>query len=606
MPGFVDTGLNVVHVDDVAAGHLTAAMRGRTGERYILGGENMSLAAILAEVAAVVGRRPPQLKIPYGIAFPAAVGAELAARITGREPFVTIDGVRMARKKMYFTSAKAARELGYSSRPARASDRRRRQLVRGQRVFAMTVVATETRGERGGSVETPSGKGRGGENFPVGSWLIRRDLRPHVHAFYRFARNADDIADNPALAAADKIRRLDRMAAVLDGGPGDDSPAAAAMRESLIATGTTAQHCHDVLHAFRLDATKLRYRDWDELMEYCRYSASPVGRQLLDLHGERRDAWPASDALCSALQVLNHLQDCAEDYRRLDRVYLPTADLAAAGIDVSALAAPTANPQLRRVFDGLLDRTLAADRKGAGVAGAGRRAGAEAGERGHRRTRRAAGEPSAPWRPAGGAGQTDEIGFSRLFRDQLAQGQGSVSEAALHAEAGPANDIELRDVIRRRVAAAGTSFYWAMRLLPDERRDGMFAVYAFCREVDDIADDDGPAAQKLQALDDWRREIDRLYAGRPRHLVARALREPVLRYDLRQQDFLAVIDGMEMDAAADIRAPDLATLDLYCARVAGAVGHLSVHVFGDASAGRVWRRRIARPGVAVDQYPARP
>ena len=221
----------------------------------------------------------------------------------------------------------------------------------------MTVVATETREVRGGSVETPSGKGRGGENFPVGSWLIRRDLRPHVHAFYRFARNADDIADNPALAAADKVRRLDRMAAVLDGGPDDDSPAAAAMRESLIATGTTAQHCHDVLRAFRLDATKSRYRDWDDLMEYCRYSASPVGRQLLDLHGEGRDAWSASDALCSALQVLNHLQDCGEDYRRLDRVYLPTADLTAAGIDVSALAAPTANPQLRRVFDDLLDRT---------------------------------------------------------------------------------------------------------------------------------------------------------------------------------------------------------------------------------------------------------
>ena len=119
MPGFVDTGLNIVHVDDVAAGHIAAAMRGRTGERYILGGENLPLAAILAEVAAAVGRPPPRLKIPYGVAFPAALAAELAARITGREPFVTIDGVRMARKKMYFTSVKAKRELGYSSRPAR-------------------------------------------------------------------------------------------------------------------------------------------------------------------------------------------------------------------------------------------------------------------------------------------------------------------------------------------------------------------------------------------------------------------------------------------------------------------------------------------------------
>ncbi len=114
---------------------------------------------------------------------------------------------------------------------------------------------------------------------------------------------------------------------MLDGAPGDDAPAAAAMRQSLAATGVTAQHCHDVLRAFRLDATKLRYRDWDDLMEYCRYSAAPVGRQLLDLHGESRDTWPASDALCAALQVLNHLQDCADDYRDLDRVYLPLGDL---------------------------------------------------------------------------------------------------------------------------------------------------------------------------------------------------------------------------------------------------------------------------------------
>jgi hydroxysqualene synthase len=208
-------------------------------------------------------------------------------------------------------------------------------------------------------IETPSGKWRSAENFPVGSFLIRRDLRAHVHAFYRFARNADDIADNPMLTAGDKIRRLDRMAAILDGAPGRDSPAASAMRASLIETGVCAQHCHDVLRAFRLDATKLRYRDWDDLMAYCRYSASPVGRQLLDLHGESREAWSASDALCSALQVLNHLQDCVDDYRRLDRVYLPGNDLAAEGIGVEALADPVSRPELRRVFDRLLDRTNA-------------------------------------------------------------------------------------------------------------------------------------------------------------------------------------------------------------------------------------------------------
>jgi farnesyl-diphosphate farnesyltransferase len=220
----------------------------------------------------------------------------------------------------------------------------------------VTALASETP-SLAAPVETPSGKGSGDENFPVGSFLIRKDLRPHVHAFYRFARNADDIADNPHLAADDKIRRLDRMGEILEGTTGDDSPAASAMRQSLAVTVTTAQHCHDVLRAFRLDATKLRYKDWDELMEYCRYSASPVGRQLLDLHGESRDTWPASDALCSALQVLNHLQDCAEDYRNLDRVYLPLELMGEAGVGIDALTAPVSSPGLRRVIDSLLDST---------------------------------------------------------------------------------------------------------------------------------------------------------------------------------------------------------------------------------------------------------
>jgi hydroxysqualene synthase len=208
-----------------------------------------------------------------------------------------------------------------------------------------------------GSLETPSGKGRGDENFPVGSFLIRRALRPHVHAFYRFAREADDIADNPDLAAEEKVRRLARMGAILDGAPGEDSPAAAAMRRSLAETGLSAQHCHDVLRAFTMDATKLRYRDWDDLMGYCRYSATPVGRQVLDLHGESRDSWAFSDPLCDALQVLNHLQDCVADYHALDRVYLPERDLAECGSAIADLDRPSASPGLRCVIDRLLDGT---------------------------------------------------------------------------------------------------------------------------------------------------------------------------------------------------------------------------------------------------------
>ena len=119
MPAFVDTGLNVVHVDDVAEGHLLALDKGRLGERYILGGENMRLSEILAEIAALYGRKPPTIRLPHAALMPLALGAEAWARITGREPFVTLDGLRMARKLMFFSSEKARRELGYEPRPAR-------------------------------------------------------------------------------------------------------------------------------------------------------------------------------------------------------------------------------------------------------------------------------------------------------------------------------------------------------------------------------------------------------------------------------------------------------------------------------------------------------
>ncbi|MGE0121186.1 MAG: squalene synthase HpnC [Dongiaceae bacterium] len=209
------------------------------------------------------------------------------------------------------------------------------------------------------AVETPSGKSTASENFPVGSFLLPARLRPHVATFYAFARAIDDIADNPALAPADKIVRLDGFAAALTGAaPGPGYEKAERLRESLAATGVPAQHGLDLIAAFKLDAVKLRYADWRELIEgYCMLSAAPVGRYLLDLHGESRGGWPASDALCNALQVLNHLQDCRDDYRQLDRVYLPQDWLAAAGVGVEALDAPAANPGLRRVIDRCLDGT---------------------------------------------------------------------------------------------------------------------------------------------------------------------------------------------------------------------------------------------------------
>jgi dihydroflavonol-4-reductase len=119
MPGFVDTGLNLVHVDDVAAGHLAALRQGTVGERYILGGENVLLGQMLADIAVLCRRRPPRLRLPRAAIFPIAYGAELVARMTKREPFVTVDGLRMAAHRMFFEDGKARRDLGYTSRPYR-------------------------------------------------------------------------------------------------------------------------------------------------------------------------------------------------------------------------------------------------------------------------------------------------------------------------------------------------------------------------------------------------------------------------------------------------------------------------------------------------------
>jgi len=212
------------------------------------------------------------------------------------------------------------------------------------------------------NVETWSGKDRGDENFPVGSALISPRLRPHIHAFYAFARNADDIADSPALPPADKVARLDMMEDVLLGRRAAGSPSALRLRASLAETGVTPDHATELLVAFRRDAGTPRTATWAALMDYCRYSAMPVGRYVLDLHGEDRATWGPSDALCAVLQVLNHVQDASKDLATLDRCYLPADLLARQGAEVEDLRAPAASPGLRRVFDALLDECDALNR----------------------------------------------------------------------------------------------------------------------------------------------------------------------------------------------------------------------------------------------------
>jgi hydroxysqualene synthase len=201
-----------------------------------------------------------------------------------------------------------------------------------------------------------SGKTHRNENFPVASWLIQPRHRAPILAFYDFVRTADDVADHPTLPAQQKLDLLDRLeAGLIEGHSG--SPQAYALRNALANRGLSPQHAQDILKAFRLDVTKRRYADWDDLMAYCAYSAMPVGRFVLDVHGESRTTWAASDSICAALQIINHLQDCGEDYRNLDRVYLPLDALEADGLGVEALGEASASPPLRRCFQGLADRT---------------------------------------------------------------------------------------------------------------------------------------------------------------------------------------------------------------------------------------------------------
>jgi squalene synthase HpnC len=206
------------------------------------------------------------------------------------------------------------------------------------------------------AAQARSGKGHRDENFPVASRLIHPRHRAPILAFYEFVRTADDIADHSSLERKEKLALLDRLEATLLG-KSDDDPVGVALRIELAACQLSPRHAQDLLTAFRMDVTKLRYRDWEDLIGYCTCSAMPVGRFVLDVHGESRAIWPANDALCAALQVINHLQDCGADYRNLDRVYIPLDVLAESGAVVEGLGAERASPALLDAIHRLTHRT---------------------------------------------------------------------------------------------------------------------------------------------------------------------------------------------------------------------------------------------------------
>jgi squalene synthase HpnC len=213
--------------------------------------------------------------------------------------------------------------------------------------------------------EYDSGKGHQDENFPVASFLIKPELRAPILTFYAFARAGDDIADHEAAPEETKLAQLAWLRRGLDG---EGAPEAMALARVQRERGIDPAHAHELLDAFVQDVTQRRYADWDELIGYCRLSAMTVGRFVLDVHGESRATWAANDALCAALQVINHLQDCKKDYLTLDRVYIPVPVLERAGLSVEALGADRAPPELRRVIEALASQTQHLLRQSAGFA----------------------------------------------------------------------------------------------------------------------------------------------------------------------------------------------------------------------------------------------
>ena len=380
----------------------------------------------------------------------------------------------------------------------------------------------------------------------------------------------------------EKLALLDLLEAELLG-KGDSQPEAVNLRRALAERAMPPRHALDVLIAFRMDVTKLRYENWDEVIHYCRYSAMPVGRFMLDVHGESTSTWAASDALCAGLQINNHLQDCGKDYSNLNRVYLPRDALAAAGASVEELGEARASPPLLQCLHALAVRTeaLLDESKSLSAEVKDFRLGLEIS------VIQAFADKIV--RHAEGARSPERAGASRPARTARSQPRRASPARwpAARWDGGPcpnrrpAHDARgggqpARVTGQPRPAVRSTRRCASCRA-SSARRCSRSTAFAGRSTTSPIPT--GRGRERLAALQQWRDDIDALYQGHPPPRL-RDYAASVRRFDLKREDFLAIVDGMEMDVPQDIRAPDLATLDLYCDRVASAVGRLSVRVFG--------------------------
>ncbi len=412
---------------------------------------------------------------------------------------------------------------------------------------------------------TPVSKCPRDENFPVASIILSRRHREAVLAFYGFVRAADDLADSPDLAAAEKLACLDALERAL---VSDDRavPEAARLHDADRRHKAGTAQARALLRAFRQDVIKTRYADWAELAGSCGLSANPVGRFLLRLHGECESAQAPADALCTALQILNHLQDCRLDREHLNRIYIPTQWLQAAGGE-SAFFDPARVAERRALLDAMLDRVDALIDSARCLPA-------------RLRNRRLRAQSIATITLAEALSRRLRRGDPVLERIEVSGRDiiGAFLRGAWGAAGGGPGNPD-HGITAAAVRRSGSSFRLGMQSLPLERRRAIHAIYAFCRAVDDIADGAAPASEKRRFLSEWRREIDRLHRA-PETPVGRELARASSLFNLPLGECHALLDGMETDSAERVRLADESDLGLYGRRVAGSVGALSVHVFG--------------------------
>ncbi len=421
------------------------------------------------------------------------------------------------------------------------------------------------------------------ENFPVASGLLPAALRPHVAAVYAFARSADDFSDeekDPEKALA-WLKEWGEALTEISGGarlkPGTPSrkrtgvrpqhphPIFIALADTIRKFNLPVQLLDDLLTAFERDVTVKRYATWEDLLEnYCRYSANPVGRLVLLLFGyQEPQLHTLSDQICTALQLTNFWQDLAIDLAK-GRIYLPQELLRRHGVSEESLFQGRPSGDFTALMREAADFTRELFYQGEPLPSLV-----------HGRLRW---ELRATW--LGGMTILNRAAAARARRSLQRPALGWMDKAGIGLRALAMNGSDgSAAYCRRKASASGSHFYQALWLLPPARRQAMFAVYSFCRAVDDCVDEAEPAGQAREELAQWRSEVAACYEGNPAHPIGRALAPVVRRYEIPRKFLEDLIVGMEWDLKKR-RYGTWEELQQYCYRVAGVVGLVAVRIFG--------------------------